>query len=381
MRGKFGRDWASDELKKVMLLVNDTTYAYNLRGEVIRSFAARKIEVVVVCELLLLQEELEALGCRVIGVQIGRHGTNPVQDLKLLKQYISILLKEKPDTVLTYNIKPNIYGGMACRMLGIRYMPNITGLGTAVEIPGKMQILTTKLYKWGVAGAECVFFQNLENKRFFQSRKMMGKRSRICLLPGSGVNLEKHKVKLYPQGNRINFLYVARVMKEKGIDLYLTAAKIIHEKYPYTVFHVCGMCDDPDYLDILKKEEKNGYIKYHGQQRDMAPFFEKAHCIVHPSYYPEGMSNVLLEAAASARPIIATDRAGCRETVDDGITGFVVPIKDETALITAIEKFINMSWQQRRDMGLAGRRKMEKEFDRAIVVEKVVNEVAKRRKM
>lgn len=364
--------------QKVVLLVNDSTYAYNLRGEVIRQLAAQGYEVVVVCALLLLQEELKALGCRLIGVETGRQGTNPVEDMKLFAQYVRTLHREKPDTVLTYNIKPNVYGGMACRLLGIRHMPNITGLGTAVEIPGKLQILTTRLYKWGIAGAECVFFQNSENERFFRERGMLNRKSRTVLLPGSGVNLQKHRAKPYPQGDEVNFLYVARVMKEKGIDQYLACARAIHERYPNAQFGICGMCDDKTYLDTLRKAEADGYIRYYGQQKDMVPHFMAAHCIVHPSYYPEGMSNVLLEAAASARPIIATDRSGCRETVDDGRTGFVVPVRDEAALIAAVDRFMQMDWQARRDMGLAGRRKMEKEFDRKIVVKMVLDEVRRK---
>lgn len=361
--------------RKVMLLVNDTTYAYNLRKEVMEGLVAEGYEVVVVCELLLLQNELKALGCRLIGIKANRHGTNPLDDLRLLRQYIGILREEKPDVVLSYNIKPNIYGGFACRMMGIAYMPNITGLGTAVEYDGPMQVLTTRLYRWGVAGARCVFFQNSENAEFFRSRKMIAKRSRTCLLPGSGVSLEKYRAKPYPQGKTIHFLYIARVMKEKGIDLYLAAAKMIHEKYPDTLFHICGMCDDEAYVSVLNQACEDGYIRYHGQQKDMTPFFEMAHCIVHPSYYPEGMSNVLLEAAATARVIIATDRSGCRETVDDGVSGYIVPIKSEEKLIEAIEKFLGLSWEQRRDMGLAGRRKMEAEFDRSIVVKMVLDEV------
>lgn len=360
-----------------MLMVNDTTYAYNLRKEVIERLVAEGYEVVVVCALRLLQDEMKALGCRIIGVETGRQGTNPVQDIKLFMQYVQILRRERPDVVLTYNIKPNVYGGMACRLLGIRYMPNITGLGTAVEIPGKLQRLTVQLYRWGVAGAECVFFQNSENEQFFRDRKMLDRKSRAVLLPGSGVNLKQHQAKPYLQGEVVHFLYIARVMKEKGIDLYLACAREIHSRYPNAMFHICGACDDEAYLEVLEGAEREGYIQYHGQQKDMVPFFETAHCIVHPSYYPEGMSNVLLEAAASARPIIATDRSGCRETVDDEKTGFIIPIKDEPALIAAVDRFMQMTWEQRRDMGLAGRRKMEKEFDRQIVVEMVVGEVQK----
>lgn len=358
------------------MLVNDTTYCYNLRRKVIQKLIDEGREVVVVCTLLLLQEELKALGCRLIGVDTVRQGSNPVKDIRLFAHYLKILHEEKPDVVLSYNIKPNVYGGMACRLLGIRYMPNITGLGTAVEIPGILQMLTTRLYRWGIAGAECVFFQNSENEQFFRERRMLNRRSRTVLLPGSGVSLEKHQAKPYPQGDVVNFLYVARVMKEKGIDLYLACAKAIHERYPNTLFHICGMCDDEAYMDILRCAESAGYIQYHGQQKDMVPFFTMAHCIVHPSYYPEGMSNVLLEAAASARPIVATDRSGCRETVEDGKTGFVVPIRDEAALIAAVDRFMRMSGAERREMGLAGRQKMENEFDRRIVVRMVMDEVS-----
>jgi len=360
-----------------MMMVNDTTFTYNLRKEILRKLIHDGHKVTVMCQVLSYKEELEAMGCSIVDVKTGRRGTNPFADLQLFRQYFSQLRKLRPDIILSNNIKPNIYGGLACRMLGIRYMPNITGLGTAVEFPGKLQMLTTRLYKWGIAGAECVFFQNSENEQFFRERNMLSRKSRTVLLPGSGVNLDIHQAKPYPTDETIHFLFIARLMKEKGIDLYLAAAKAIHEKYPATLFHICGGCDDEKYLSIVRQAEKDGYIRYHGEQKDMPRFYEMAHCIVHPSYYPEGMSNVLLEAAASARPIIATDRSGCRETVDDSKTGYIIPVKNEPALIEAIEKFMNLSWEEKRKMGLAGRKKMEKEFDREIVVKLVVDEVNK----
>lgn len=354
---------------KILILANDTTYAYNLRNEIIERLVADGHAVVVASQPLLLQEKLKGLGCRLVDIETNRHGKNPVADLSLLMKFRKVLLNEKPDVVLTYNIKPNAYGGMACRMTRTSYLPNITGLGTAVEYPGLMQRISTKLYKAGVAGADCVFFQNEENRQFFIDHNMMPKKARTRVLPGSGVSLKRHKAMPYPDdGDRINFLFVARVMREKGIDLYLGAAKQIYEKHKDVMFHICGQCDDEKYIDLLKEADKSGYIKYHGEQKDMIPFFRMAHCIVHPSYYPEGMSNVLLEAAAHCRPVIATDRAGCRETVDDGTSGFVIPIKDENALVAALEKFAALTWERRRDMGLAGRAKIEREFDRQIVV-------------
>ena len=361
---------------KVLILANDTTYTFNLRNEIIESLIEGSFEVVIVSQPLLFQEELKSLGCRLIDIKTNRHGKNPFSDFELFLKLMSILKKENPDVVLTYNIKPNIYGGMACQIINKHYIPNITGLGTAVEYPGFMQMLSTRLYKVGVARADCVFFQNVENRNFFEDHHMIAKKSRIRTLPGSGVNLTFHKLMEYPLvRDKINFLFIARVMKEKGIDLYLGAAKRIFEGHRNVMFHICGQCDDEKYISLLKEAEKSGYIKYHGQQKNMLPFFEMAHCIVHPSYYPEGMSNVLLEAAAHGRPIIATNRAGCRETVDNEKSGFVVPIKNEDALVDSLEKFIGMSWVQQREMGLAGRKKVENEFDRQLVVKAYMEEI------
>ena len=362
--------------RTVLLLANDTTYTYNLRDEIIERLAASGYEVVVASQPMRMQDELKALGCRLVSIETNRHGTNPLSDLSLTMRYKKVLEEEKPDVVLSYNIKPNVYGGLACRMTNTHYLPNITGLGTAVEYPGLMQMITTRLYKAGVAGADCVFFQNNENQRFFEARRMLKKGARTRLIPGSGVNLRVHKAMPYPEeSDRVNFLFIARVMREKGIDLYLNAASRVYEKHKDVMFHICGQCEDKTYLELLQKTERNGYITYHGEQKDMVPFFEMAHCIVHPSYYPEGMSNVLLEAAAHCRPIIATDRAGCRETVDDGRSGFVIPIQDENALVEALERFLAMDHEQRRAMGQAGRAKVEKEFDRQIVVNAYMEEI------
>ena len=362
-------------MKKIVILINDTTYAYNLRGAVIRQLVAEGFQVVVACKFLKLKKELEELGCRLVEVDFGRHGTDPLKDLRLMNRYGQILRSEKPDLVLTYNIKPNVYGGMMCRLLGIKYIPNITGLGTAVENAGRLQTLTVGLYRLGLAKASCVFFQNEDNRQFFAERNILPSGVRTRVIPGSGVDLERHRAMPYPGGETVNFLFVARVMKEKGIDIFLRAAEAISARYPDSAFHICGMCDDPEYECILREAENAGTVRYHGEQADMRPFFEMAHCVVHPSYYPEGMSNVLLEAAAHGRPIIATDRAGCRETVDDGISGFVVPIKNEQAVIAAIERFMNMSQEERTAMGAAGRRKMEREFDREFVVQAYMDEI------
>lgn len=359
----------------IMMLANDTVFTYNLRREVLQSFIKAGHTVTLVAQKLAFCEELTAMGITVVDVQTQRRGTNPLKDIGLMKQYWRILKEHQPDVVFSNNIKPNVYGGIACKKQKIPYIANITGLGTAVENPGMMQKLTTRLYKWGVSGARCVFFQNTHNEEFFRTRNMLSKRSKTRLLPGSGVNLESHPLLPYPKSDKTHFLFVARVLKEKGIDQYLAAAKALCSEREDVVFHICGGCDDPAYETILQTAQAEGIVHYHGQQKDMLPFFEQAACVVHPSYYPEGMSNVLLEAAASGRPIIAADRSGCREPVEQGKTGYIVPIKDEQAVIDAIRQFLKLDWETRRAMGLAGRKKMEREFDRRLVVGTYLEEI------
>ncbi len=356
-------------MKKVVMLINDTTYAFNLRGAIIEKLINENFEVIIVCELLEHQDKLNEMGAKLIGVETGRHGTNPFSDLQLMHTYKKILKKEKPDIVLTYNIKPNVYGGIACQLLKIPYLSNVTGLGTPLENPGKLQKLTMQLYKMGVAGSSCVFFQNIENLAFFETHHML-KENRTRVLPGSGVDLTKHPALLWPEDEKVHFLFAARIMKEKGIDLFLAAArKFACEE---VIFDVCGACDDETYKEILNNEKS---IIYHGAQKDMTPFYSKCSCFLYPSYYPEGMSNVLLEAAASGRPVIAADRAGCRETLEDGVTGFLVPVNNEKAVIEATEKILRMSDEERKTMGQRGSEKIRREFDRHLVVDAYWNEI------
>ena len=305
---------------------------------------------------------------------LNRHGTNPIRECQLLKYYKKILRNIKPDIVFTYTIKPNVYGGMACSLLRIPYVVNITGLGTAIEKEGALQKFIILLHKIGLRKAQMVFFQNLSNKEFMLKHGVI--KGEYDVLPGSGVNLDQYELLSYPNDDFVHFVFIARIMKEKGIEQYLEAAKVIRSRHINTRFHVCGFCEQ-DYEKILKILDKSGIIVYHGLVKDMKPIYQMASCIVHPSYYPEGISNVLLESAASGRPIITTDRPGCREVVDDGVNGYLVMQKDCIDLIEKIEAFLSLSVEDRKKMGIEGRKKVTKEFDRRIVVEKYMNEVAK----
>lgn len=276
--------------------------------------------------------------------------------------------------MLTYTIKPNVYGGMACRMERVPYITNITGLGSAIENGGIMQRIGLFLYKTSLKKASCVFFQNKENQQFFRSMRVIENNDR--LIPGSGVNLNEYKLLDYPPDDKIHFLFIARIMKEKGIEQYLDAAKHIREKYQNTVFHILGFCEEA-YENRLKDMEDSGLIKYHGMQNDVRDFHQISHCTIHPTYYPEGMSNVLLESAACGRPVITTNRSGCREIVDDTINGYIVEQQNSQDLIDQIEKFIALDYEIKKKMGLASREKVEKEFDKKIVVKAYLDEIKK----
>ena len=358
---------------KIAILINDTTSLYNHRFEVVRGLIEAGHQIEIITQEEHFSQEFISLGCTITPLTVNRHQKNPLNDLKVLYTYYKLLKASKPDVVLTYNIKPNVYGGIACQLLGMTYMPNITGLGTAVEYPGLLQKITVFLYKLGMRKAHTIFFQNTANRTFFEEHGILRQDTKAVLLPGSGVNLTKHLPMPYPNAQETHFLFVARILKEKGIDMYLEAAKRFSS--PTVRFHICGPFDSPDYQEKVEQAVKDGFVLYHGQQKDMKPFFEQCACLLHPSWYPEGMSNVLLEAAASARPVITTNRAGCREVVDNGKTGFIVPAQEEQAFLKAVEKFLALPWEKRKQMGLNARTKVEKEFDRQLVVKAYVNEL------
>lgn len=363
---------SNSEKKKVLFLVNHDVVIYNFRLELVERLLDDGYEVHISSPYGERIDELKELGAIFHEINMDRHGMNPISEGKLLLNYRKLLAEVKPDIILGYTIKPNIYGAMAASEKNIPFVANITGLGTAVENPGMSQKLMVLLYKIAFRKVQKVFFQNKENQQFFIAHNIaIGKQG---LLPGSGVNLTRFAVEDYPKDDIVRFAFISRIMKEKGIDQYLDAAKFIKEKYPNTEFHVCGFCEK-EYEGKLNEYNDNGTVIYHGMIHDVAGFLENMNCVVHPTYYPEGLSNVLLEASACGRPIITTDRSGCREVVDDGINGYMIPQKNSEKLIEAIDRFMNLSYEEKRGMGLAARKKVEENFDRSIVVEAYMREI------
>ena len=361
-----------EKMKKILILANkDITLLY-FRKELIEKLVAEKNEVTVCFPKSDKVEVFTKIGCKYIDIKMDRRGMNPIKDIGVIFNYSKILKEIKPDIVLTFTIKPNLYGGIACRFRNVPYIANITGLGTALQNKGILQKFTVFLYHIAFEKIKCCFLQNEDNMKFFEKHNIAeGKRH---LLPGSGVNLEKYKLLEYPKEDNLEFIFVGRIMKEKGIDLYIETAKYIKSKYKNAKFHVIGYCEQ-DYEQKLKNLQNQGIIIYHGKQDDMIPFYKLSCCTIHPTYYPEGMSNVLLESAASGRPVITTDKPGCREIVDNGVTGFIVKPEDLEDLKEKVELFINKAYEEKINMGLAGRKKVEKEFDRNIVIKKYIDEI------
>ena len=376
--------------KTVLFLVNHDVVIYNFRLELVERLIADGHEVHISSPYGERIDDLVKLGAVYHEIKIARHGTNPITDSVLIWNYIRLLKQVKPDIVFSYTIKPNIYGGIACRFMNVPQVANVTGLGTAVENPGLTQKITLALYRFAFKKIQRIFFQNTENRQFFIDHNLFT--DKHGLLPGSGVNLERFAPLPYPdETDGIHFVFISRIMREKGIEQYLDAAKYFKSQIaesaeaensslraersnPSLYFHICGFCE-AEYQGKLDEYAKNGTVIYHGMVRDVREVLKSVHCTIHPSFYPEGISNVLLESCACARPIITTNRSGCREVVDDGVNGFVVKQRDSDDLIQKIEKFVVLTHERKMQMGLDGRSKVEREFDRQIVVNAYLKEM------
>lgn len=362
-------------MKRVLMLGNHEIVIYNFRRELIERMIQEGYEVIVALPYGPKVELLKEMGCKFIDTPINRRNTNPLEDIKVLFNYIKIIKQTSPNIVLTYTIKPNIYGGLACRLKKVPYIVNVTGLGSSFLNTGLLNSIVSTLSRIAFKKADMVFFQNATDRDLLISKGIV--KDNHDLLPGSGVNLDTYQVLPYPEElEPITFNFIARVMKDKGIDEYLEAATVIKKKYPNVIFNVIGMIDQPWYEDRLRKHQNDGIIVYHGFQNNIVPFIKNSSCTINPSY-TEGMSNVLLESAACGRPIIASNIPGCKEIINEGVNGYTFEVKSSDSLIKQIEQFIRLSHQQKIDMGLKGRKKVEVEFNRQIIVDRYLDQIEK----
>lgn len=360
--------------KKVLIFANSSVGLYSFRCELLQKFIADGNEVYCALPFGNRIEDLVEMGCNCIDVKMSRRGINPFEDFSLILKYIKLIRKIKPDVVLCYTIKPNVYGGMACQFLRKPYVVNITGLGNAIENKGILQKIALFLYKVGLRKASKVFFQNSENQKFMLENGIVKVENE--LLPGSGVNINKHCFEEYPPERKETvFLIIGRLMKAKGTDEILEAVKKIKKEYPTAIFRFIGNYDG-NYKEKIESAVSGGLIEYLGYQSDVHSFIKGCDAILHASYH-EGMSNVLLETASSGRPIIATDVPGCRETFDNGVSGIAFKPRDVEDLVRAVKEFLQLPYDKKAEMGKAGREKIEREFNRDIIVGKYIEIIDK----
>ena len=352
---------------RILILSNLTSYTYNFRYEILQKMVESGHNVVVAChnDDEGKQKELEKLGCRMIEVPFNGKGTNPKEELKLLNTYKRLVRTERPDIVFTFTIKMNLYGGIAAKKFGVPYVPMITGLGE-LEKTGKLRAILMFLHKRVMPKAKAVVFQNQANMDFFDKNGISCKKA--VLVPGSGINLKKFGFCDYPKEDKgIRFAFIGRLTVAKGIVEYLDMAEREKKKHPDFSFLIAGVCDE-EFKERVKKLQDRGVVEYLGQLSDTRELLKSIHCLILPTFHPEGLSNVLLEAAATGRPAICTSRPGCREVVQNGINGLYCEAKNADDLVCVVERFCSMSEDDHKMMGQEGRNLVEQRFDRSIVV-------------
>lgn len=358
----------------IALLTNNDDDVYCFRKELIEGLIAEGYDMLISCPYGEKFELMGHIDYKYDDPVIDRRGTNIVADFKLYCHYKKLFSEYRPDVVLTYTAKPNVYASVAARQLKIPYINNVTGFGSVLNKTGLMRTFIMGLFKFAYRGADCIMFQNSTNMRLALEQGMVKGDHR--LIPGSGVDLIRFPLQPYPdggngsEGETVVFNYIGRVLHDKGVDDYITAAKQIKEKYPKTEFNMIGFIEPTEghYEEELRLLGEQDIVHYRGSQKDVKPFIARAHAIIHPSTYGEGMSNVLLENAASGRFLITTDNPGCRETTVDGQSGYIYPGGNVDALVEKIETFLALPNEARRQMGEAGRYHVEQNFSRGIVV-------------
>ena len=365
--------------KRILFLAQHFVTLYSFRRELIERLCAAGHEVYLSLPASDDNEFFECLGCKIVPTVIDRRGVNPIKDLNLLLFYKKIIPRIDPDIIFSYTIKPNIYGSLVTntfrRKDGTKYKQicNITGTGGTFLEENLLAMICRILYRCSVKKCYMVFFQNTGDRDMFIRYKMI--KDNYEVIPGSGVNLEQFTTKMFPSGDSINFIYIGRVMKLKGIDEYLEVAKRIKQKYKNTNFYIAGFIEENKYKQ--KIQEYGDAVIYLGFLKNVQSEIEKCHCTVLPSHGGEGVPNVLLESAAMGRICIGSKIPGTEDVIDNGKTGYLFETGNIDELFVAVEKVIRMTDEQRNAMGLAGRKKVEREFDREIVIKKYMNEIHK----
>lgn len=355
---------------KLIFIGNTAWSMYNFRRFVFQHFIQQKHEVIVIApEDRAYQQLLVDLGCRYFPLQLEGKGHNPFNDIKTMLQIRSILKKEKPNCCFFYTIKPNIYGSLAASSLHIPYVPITTGLGYTFLTDNWISKIAKKLYKIAFKKAPKVWFLNQDDAEAFITNQII-KKEKAHILKGEGINVDNFEI--HNENKELSFLLVARMLWDKGVGEFVEAATKLKKQYPHVKFRLLGFLGVNNPSAISKEQMDNwieeGNIEYLGETKDVRPFLYQSSCIVLPSYR-EGIPFSLMEGAAAGKPLIATDTTGCKDVLDNGVTGFLCKLKDADSLAEAMEKVITMSEEKRIEMGMRGREKMKNEFDVKLIIQ------------
>ncbi len=366
---------------KILISVNTAWNLVNFRSGLIGALVAQGHEVIAAAPDDVYAPRLAAMGCRFVPLPMHNGGTHPGRDALLLWRYLRLLARERPDAYLGYTVKPNVYGSLAARWLRIPVINNIAGLGAVFIKGGWLVRLVRWLYRMALAHSAKVFFQNRDDRQLFVAGGLV--RSEVTeLLPGSGIDLTKFAVTplaaINGAAGKFRFLLIARMLVDKGVGEYVEAARLLRQRYPQLECCLLGFVDVQNPAAVSRAQMdawvSQGYVKYLGVSDDVRTEIAAADCIVLPSYR-EGTPRTLLEAAAMGRPVIATDAVGCRDVVDDGQNGYLCKVRDAADLAEKMERMLNLTPEQRQQMGLYGRLKMGREFDEQIVIKKYLDAI------
>lgn len=359
---------------RIVISINTAWNIFNFRMGLVRALIDQGYEVIAVAPSDEYAPRLESLGCRFVALPMDGNGTHPGRDFILLVRYLLLLRSLRPAAFLGYTIKPNVYGSLAANMLGIPVINNIAGLGATFIRDNYLTKLVRILYKCALKKSHRVFFQNADDQRLFVSSGLV-RRNATGLLPGSGINAANYPVTtpLDLTQRRFRFLFIGRMLRDKGVEELAEATKLLHGRGIKVEVHLLGSIDQGNANAVpterVRAWEELGLVTYLGRTDDVRPHIGHADCVLLPSYR-EGVPRSLLEAAAMARPVIATDVAGCRDVVDDQINGYLCRVNDPVDLAEKMVQMISLTPEQRNTMGAAGRRKIEVEFDEQIVIQK-----------
>jgi glycosyltransferase involved in cell wall biosynthesis len=356
--------------RRVVLAANSSWNIVNFRSGLIRALKAEGYEPVVIAPVdPAAENRMTELGVQRIVIDIDRSGLNPFADLVLLLKYRSLLKGFRPVAYLGFTIKPNIYGGIAARLTGVPLIANISGLGTVFIKRGMLLALVSRLYRFALKRAVVAFFQNPDDLALFVERGLAS-RAQAQLLPGSGVDLDRFRA-VPPSAGPTTFLFIGRLLGDKGVREFVQAARMVRADIPGVRFQLLGPIDEDNRSAVARTEVDRwvaeGTIEYLGATEDVRPDIERATAVVLPSYR-EGLPRSLLEAAAMARPLIATDVPGCRELVEPGVNGFLCAARDSDSLAKAMKTMLKTSADERARMGAASRRLVEKHYSQTVVI-------------